>query len=201
GLGQQRLAAAGRADEQDVGLRQFDVAGLAAVLEALVVVMHCDRKDALRAVLADHIVVERVADVLRRRDAAVLLARDSTLGFFANDVVAQLDAFIADEYRRAGDQLAHLVLGLAAEAAVEGALAVGTAEFGHILVHLPRAGGRGFASGNVAPGVSISIASTLIAPACSSLKGQGCQNATISGPMLSPRVSPALLRSRFRRRS
>jgi hypothetical protein len=33
----------------------------------------------------------------------------------ADDVVAQLDALVADEHRRAGDQLLDLVLALAAE--------------------------------------------------------------------------------------
>src|SRR5262249_45351640 len=37
----------------------------------------------------------------------------------ADDVHAELNAFIADEHRWAGDELAHLVLALAAERAVE----------------------------------------------------------------------------------
>ena len=39
--------------------------------------------------------------------------------FVTDDVVAQVDAFIADEHRRAGDQFFHLVLALAAKRAVE----------------------------------------------------------------------------------
>ena len=46
-LGQQRLAAAGRADQQDVRLRQFDVASFDAVVQPLVVVVHRDRQHAL----------------------------------------------------------------------------------------------------------------------------------------------------------
>src|SRR6185369_8329523 len=38
---------------------------------------------------------------------------------FADDVVAKLDAFVANEYRRARNQLAHLVLTLAAERAIK----------------------------------------------------------------------------------
>jgi hypothetical protein len=41
------------------------------------------------------------------------------LRLFADDVVAQLDAFIADEHRRTGNQFADLVLALAAERAVQ----------------------------------------------------------------------------------
>jgi hypothetical protein len=42
-----------------------------------------------------------------------------SLGLVANDVVAQLDAFIADEYRGPGDELSDLMLALAAKGAVE----------------------------------------------------------------------------------
>ena len=46
------------------------------------------------------------------------------LDLLADDVVAELDALVADEYRGAGDQLADLVLALAAERAVEQLAAV-----------------------------------------------------------------------------
>ena len=119
-----RLAAAGRADQQDVRLGELDlVAGLRAVVEPLVMVVHGDREHALGAVLADHIIVEDLADFGRRRDAVARLDQ-RRLGFLADDVVAELDAFIADEHGRPGDQLADLVLRLPAERAVEGALAV-----------------------------------------------------------------------------
>ena len=151
-LREQRLAAAGRPDEQDVRLRQLDVARLAAVLEPLVVVVHRDREHPLGAVLADHVIVQRGADIARGGDAAVLLAGDPALGLFADDVVAQLDAFIADEHGRAGDQLAHFVLRLAAEAAVERALAVGSAQFGHLaLILVPRDPATGIGPRNVRP--------------------------------------------------
>jgi hypothetical protein len=38
---------------------------------------------------------------------------------FPNDVVAELDTLVTHEYRRAGDQLADLVLALPTEGAVE----------------------------------------------------------------------------------
>src|SRR3712207_9162047 len=41
---------------------------------------------------------------------------------------AELDALVADEHRRPGDQLAHLVLALPAEGAVEGVLGVRSEE-------------------------------------------------------------------------
>ena len=118
-LGQQRLAAAGRADQHDVGLGQLDVVVLRRVVQALVVIVHRNREDALGVVLADHIVVEDLADFLGRRNA-VLGLHEGDLALFADDVHAELDAFIADEHGRAGNELAHLVLALAAEAAIEG---------------------------------------------------------------------------------
>src|SRR5262249_26386184 len=47
------------------------------------------------------------------------------LVFLADDVHAQLDAFIADEYRRAGNKLADLMLALAAKRAVKRILFLG----------------------------------------------------------------------------
>ena len=123
-LGEQRLAAAGRADQQDVGLGELDVgAGLGAVVEALVMVVDGDREHALGAVLADHIIVEHLADLGRGRDPVAGLDQ-RRLGLLADDVVAQLDAFVADEHGRPGDELPHLMLRLAAERAVKRALAV-----------------------------------------------------------------------------
>jgi hypothetical protein len=130
GLGQQGLAAAGRANQQDVGLGQFHVVVLGTVRQALVVIVHCNRKHPLGVILADHIVVEHAADVTRRRHAVARLDQ-SGLVLLADDVHAQLNAFIADEHRRAGNQLAHLVLALAAKGAVKSVLRVAAAGFAH----------------------------------------------------------------------
>jgi len=118
-LRQQRLAAAGRANQQDVGFGQFHVVVLGAVVEALVVIVHGHRKNPLGVVLRDHVIVQHGEDVVR--------ARHSVAGFdqvglvlFTDDIHAKLDAFIADEHRRAGDKLPHFVLAFAAEGAIEG---------------------------------------------------------------------------------
>jgi hypothetical protein len=94
-------------------------------------IVHRDREDALGASLADHIIVEHLADFGRSRDAVASLDQRG-LRFFADDVVAQFDAFIADEHRRPGDELPHLVLRFPAERAVKGALAVAASKFRHI---------------------------------------------------------------------
>jgi hypothetical protein len=72
------------------------------------------REYLLGAVLADDVLIEHLANLVR---LGQLVARPvgSILQLFADDVVAQLDAFVADEYRRPRDELADLVLTLAAE--------------------------------------------------------------------------------------
>ena len=93
-------------------------------------VVHRDREHPLGVVLADHVVVEDLADLARRRHAVPRLHQRG-LVLLADDVHAELDAFIADEHGRAGDQLADLVLALAAERAVESVLGVAAAGLGH----------------------------------------------------------------------
>jgi hypothetical protein len=85
-----------------------------------VVVINRHRQDTLGRILADHILIEQGRNFLGRRQfafdpLAALVAGD----FVANDIVAQLDAFITDEHRRPGDQLLHFMLALAAKRAVE----------------------------------------------------------------------------------
>src|SRR6266853_974328 len=131
-LREQRLARSGGADEQDVRLGELDFVVLREVLQALVVVVHRDRKDLLGELLPDHVLVEYPAAFPRRRQIGfgglAALVRGA---FLADDVVAQLDALVADEHRRPGDQLPHLVLALAAEGAVEKLFAARF--FGHVV--------------------------------------------------------------------
>jgi hypothetical protein len=68
--------------------------------DALVVVVDRDGEDLLRRILADHVLVEDVADFLRRRQLALGGAGRLGGDLIANDVVAQLDALVADEDRR-----------------------------------------------------------------------------------------------------
>ena len=63
GLRQQRLARAGRPDQQDVGLLQLDVGVLLAVRQTLVMVVDRDRQNALRVFLSDHIIVQYRLDI------------------------------------------------------------------------------------------------------------------------------------------
>jgi hypothetical protein len=120
GLCQQGLARAGRPDQQDVALGKLDIVLLAEVLEAFVVVVDRHRKNFLGLFLPDHVLIENGPDLVRHRQVGLRAARALiALTLFADDVVAQLDALVADEHRGTGDQLAHLMLALPAERAVE----------------------------------------------------------------------------------
>src|SRR5690606_1103547 len=132
GLREQRLARASRPDEQDVALAQFDVVILdIAVTNALVVVIDCDGQSALGLVLTNDISVKEFLDFRRRRQFIADGVPSGFLGFFQNDVIAKVDALIADEHRRPGDKLAYFVLILSAERAVQGLIVARTFFFGH----------------------------------------------------------------------
>ena len=117
-LGEQRLAATRRSDQHDVRLGDLDLVALPAVAEALVVIVHRNSENALGLVLADHVVVENLADFLGRRHA-VLGLHQGGLALLPDDVHAEFNAFIADEHCRTGNELTNLVLALTAEAAIQ----------------------------------------------------------------------------------
>src|SRR5690606_1374191 len=82
--------------------------------DALVVVVHRDRQRPLGAALADHVPVELPDDLLRRR-----ILRPLRGLFLGEDVVAELDALVADEDARSADELPDLAPLLTAEGTVE----------------------------------------------------------------------------------
>src|SRR6266571_1656795 len=112
---------------QDDGL---DLARLAARLDPLVVVVDRDGEDFLRPLLADHVLVEDILDLRglgKRAELAALLL----FPLLGDDVVAELDALVADVDRRARDQFADVVLALPAEGALQRSVAF--ARSGHRL--------------------------------------------------------------------
>ena len=137
-LREQRLAAAGRAEQQDVGLLQLDV-GVAGLhhLHALVVVVDRDGERALGGLLADHVLVEHLVDLPRGGEFLEVEHRRGR-ELLVDDLVAEVDALVADVHAGPGDQLLDLALGLAAEAAEE--LLVGIGGAGHC--DLSSLGGR-----------------------------------------------------------
>jgi hypothetical protein len=119
-----RLAASGGPDQQNVGLRQLDGfttgAGSARglCLDALVVVVDGHGERLLRPVLPDHVGVQELADLHGLGKLFPLdLARLGQL--FLDDLVAQVDALIADVDTWAGDELLYLLLGFSTEGTLE----------------------------------------------------------------------------------
>ena len=122
GLREQRLAGAGRADQQDVRLGELDLVAAARLLldlDPLVVVVDRDRELLLGLFLADDVLVEELLDFLRDRQRRAGAAARLEPVVVGDDVVADLDALVADEDRRARNQLADVVLVLVAERAAE----------------------------------------------------------------------------------
>src|SRR2546428_386579 len=122
GLREEGLAGARGTDEENVRLLQLDLARLAARLDSLVVVVDRDVQDLLRPLLADHVLVEDVLDLGgfgERADLAALLF----FPLLGDDIVAELDALVADVHRRAGDQFTDVILALPAERALQGSVA------------------------------------------------------------------------------
>ncbi len=114
-LREERLAGARGPEEQDVRLRELDLVGGDARVDALVVVVNGDREDLLRAILADHVVVEDRLDLGRLRNGGRAGVRLVLLHFLRDDVVAETDALIADVDRRSGDELFDFLLRLTAK--------------------------------------------------------------------------------------
>ena len=94
-LREQRLAAAGRPEQQDVRLLQLDLAVLGAHLDALVVVVDGDGERALRLLLRDDVVVQDRVDVPRPRQV-VEVELGGSRELLVDDLVAEIDALVAD---------------------------------------------------------------------------------------------------------
>ena len=126
-LREQRLAAAGRAEQQDVGLLQLDVRVVRLHhLHALVVVVDRHRQRALGLLLPDDVLVEHAVDLLRLRQVVDVEGRRGG-ELLVDDLVAEIDALVADVDARPRDQLLDLPLRLAAEGAEELFVGVGRA--------------------------------------------------------------------------
>jgi hypothetical protein len=72
----------------------------------------------LGAILANHVLIKRFLDLFGAGQA-VTAALGVFLDFLPDDVVAKIDAFVADKNGRACNQLADFLLALAAEGAVQ----------------------------------------------------------------------------------
>ena len=117
-------------EQQDVGLLQLDlrVVGLHH-LHALVVVVDGDGERALGLVLTHDVVVEHAVDLPRLGEVLDVEARRCG-ELLVDDLVAEIDALVADVDARPGDQLLDLPLGLPTEGAQQ--LLVGVRRSGHL---------------------------------------------------------------------
>ena len=109
------FAAAGRAKQQNVRLGQLDFVSmsnrgdLALVLNAPVVVVDRHRKDFLGLTLADNVIIKESANLTRV--GQVVEAELGRFGkFFFDDLVAEVDALIANVNARARNKLFDLLL-------------------------------------------------------------------------------------------
>ncbi|MCY1406321.1 hypothetical protein D9M71_215830 [compost metagenome] len=120
GFGEQGLARPRRADQQDVALAELDiVALLVALIQALVVVVDRYRQNFLSAFLTNDVLVQDAADFFGRRQFMRTAFGLGFLHLLADDVVAQVDALVADKDRGAGNQFAYFMLAFATEGAIE----------------------------------------------------------------------------------
>ena len=129
-LREQRLAAAGRPEQQDVRLLQLDVRvfGLHH-LHALVVVVDRYRQRPLGLLLPDDVLVEDVVD-LTRLGQRLDVERRRSGELLVDDLVAEIDALVADVDAGPGDELLDLALRLPAEGAEQ--LFVGVCRSRHV---------------------------------------------------------------------
>src|SRR6266496_2136627 len=88
-----------------------------------------DRQDLLSFLLPDHVILEELEDLGRLGQLVELELRGLGQLFF-DDLVAQIDALVADVDTKPGDQLLDLLLRLAAERALQQVATV--SELGHL---------------------------------------------------------------------
>src|ERR1700722_14000315 len=92
-----------------------------------------DRENLLGALLPNYVLIEYALDLGRLGHRRGLAEGFLVVGFFRDDVVTKIDAFVADIDRGTGDQFAYFVLTLAAERAHQVARAV--IMLGHVASH------------------------------------------------------------------
>src|SRR5580704_5442400 len=117
-LSQKGLASAGGTDQQNIGFREFHIAGLFVQEDALVVIVNGDGKLLFRFVLADYVAIEKGFDLGRAGQASI--NRTSLLALFVfQNLLADAHALVADVgpriLRGRADKLLHLLLRFMAE--------------------------------------------------------------------------------------
>ena len=122
-----RLAATGRADEKNVGLREFNLGvslcgtNSVAGAHALVVVVDGNRERSLRGILPDDVFVEERRNLFRFRQIKLgnFLVGGGIGHSFVDNLVTQLDAFVANVDAGACNKLRNLFLGFPTEGTLQ----------------------------------------------------------------------------------
>ena len=98
------------------------------------------REGLFGALLTDDIIIDDGVNFRRLGETAdAPVGIRIAVGFLADDVIAKVNAFVADEHRRAGDQFADFVLTLAAERAIQQLFTLGG---GAVFRHMEADGSR-----------------------------------------------------------
>ena len=139
GLRQQRFPGTGGADEQDVALLKLHAVQVHPAADALVMVVYRHRQDHFGPFLPDDVFVYLLFDAGWIRYGQPGLFGFFFFVFFGNNVVAELDALIADVDSGSGDELFHFALAFAAKRTQQVGTFVSTA-FAHT-VRPPQASG------------------------------------------------------------
>ena len=119
GACQQRLAGAGRPDQQDVGFLDFDIRALPAERQSFVVVVHGDGQRLFGSLLPHNVLIHLRDDFARCRDLVEQLFRGTAPPFLLlEDRLAEIDALTTNvDVTRPFDQRADVAVALATERA------------------------------------------------------------------------------------
>ena len=101
------------------------------MVKPLVVIMNSDREHFFGMILTNNIVIEDLAKFFRCRDAVTPFHQRGLI-LLSDDVHAQFDTFVADVGSWTGDELAQLLLALAAEGAIERFPGIAVASLDHL---------------------------------------------------------------------
>ena len=95
-------------------------------------VVHGDGQRTFGLFLANHVMIKVGLDFRRRRQISAAFASGIAGGqLITDDLVAQVNALVADKDRRTGDQLLYFMLAFTAKRAVKGFFAGGAFFLGH----------------------------------------------------------------------
>ena len=105
-MGQQRFAAAGGSDQQNIALLNFDLTRIKIGIKTFVVVVNRNGQYFLGSFLFNDVAIQLALDLLRNHNLFRILGIFFALLF--NDLTAKLDAFIANINCRTGNQFSDL---------------------------------------------------------------------------------------------